>query len=169
MDKFPYYKHTTYTLIYLYFLQRDELCSHILVVQLWLSWKESALIAGDTGDGSGSPGGGYGNPVQYSCLENPMDQGSWQATVHEVTRNQTQLQQLNTHIHSFVLTYKRLIFLHCSKNRIWEVGCVCVFSSVQFSCSVVSDSLQPHELQHSRPPCPSPTPGVHPNPCLLSL
>ena len=40
--------------------------------------------------------------------------------------------------------------------------------SVQFSRSVVSDSLQPHELQHTRPPCPSPTPGVHPNPCPLS-
>ena len=37
------------------------------------------------------------------------------------------------------------------------------FSSVQFSCSVMSDSLQPHELQHTRPPCPSPTPGVHSN------
>ena len=37
------------------------------------------------------------------------------------------------------------------------------FSSVQFSCSVVSDSLRPHESQHARPPCPSPTPGVHPN------
>ena len=35
------------------------------------------------------------------------------------------------------------------------------FSSVQFSCSVVSNSLQPHESQHARPPCPSPTPGVH--------
>ena len=35
------------------------------------------------------------------------------------------------------------------------------FSSVQFSHTVVSDSLQPHELQHARPPCPSPTPGVH--------
>ena len=40
-----------------------------------------------------------------------------------------------------------------------------IFSSVQFNCSVVSDYLQPHELQHARPPCPSPTPGVHPNPC----
>ena len=40
--------------------------------------------------------------------------------------------------------------------------------SVQFSPSVMSDSLQPHELQHARPPCPSPTPGVHPNPCPLS-
>ena len=36
-------------------------------------------------------------------------------------------------------------------------------SSVQFSHSVVSNSLQPHELQHARPPCPSPTPGVHSN------
>ena len=42
------------------------------------------------------------------------------------------------------------------------------FSSVQLSCSVVSDSLWPHELQHTRPPCPSPTPGVHPNSCPLS-
>ena len=42
------------------------------------------------------------------------------------------------------------------------------FSSVQFSCSVMSDSLPPHEPQHTRPPCPSPTPGVHPNPCPLS-
>ena len=42
------------------------------------------------------------------------------------------------------------------------------FSSVQFSRSVVSDSLLPHELQHARPPCPSPTPGVYPNSCPLS-
>ena len=38
-----------------------------------------------------------------------------------------------------------------------------LFSSVQFSHSVVSDSLQPHESQHARPPCPSPAPGVHSN------
>ena len=38
-------------------------------------------------------------------------------------------------------------------------------SSVQFSHSVVSDSLRPHELQHARPPCPSPTPGVHSDSC----
>ena len=41
------------------------------------------------------------------------------------------------------------------------------FSSVQFSHSVVSDSLRPHEPHHARPPCPSPTPRVHPNPCPL--
>ena len=48
-----------------------------------------------------------------------------------------------------------------------EVGIV-GFSSVQFSRSVMSDSLQPHEPQHARPPCPLPTPRVHPNPCPSS-
>ena len=42
------------------------------------------------------------------------------------------------------------------------------YNSVQFSSSVVSDSLRPHEPQHARPPCPSPTSRVHPNPCSLS-
>ena len=39
---------------------------------------------------------------------------------------------------------------------------------IQFSCSVVSDSLRPRGLQHARPPCPSPTPGVYPNSCPMS-
>ena len=43
-----------------------------------------------------------------------------------------------------------------------------IFTSVQFSCSVVSDSLWPHGPQHDKPPCPSPTPGVYPNSCPLS-
>ena len=57
-------------------------------------------------------------------------------------------------------------------------GCVCMCvlktkkayntNSVQFSHSVMSDSLQPHELQHTRPPCSSPNPGVHSNSCLSS-
>ena len=42
------------------------------------------------------------------------------------------------------------------------------FSSVHFSCSVVSDSLWPHELQHARPPCPSPTPRIHADSCPSS-
>ena len=42
--------------------------------------------------GSGrSPGGGHGNPVQYSCLENPVDRGVWQVIVHSVAQSQTQL------------------------------------------------------------------------------
>ena len=42
------------------------------------------------------------------------------------------------------------------------------YNDVQFSCSVMSYSLRPRELQHTRRPCPSPTPGVHPNSCLSS-
>ena len=56
--------------------------------------KESACNAGDLGSipGSGrSPGGGNGNPLQYSCLENSMDRGSWQATVHGITKSLTWL------------------------------------------------------------------------------
>ena len=49
-----------------------------------------------------------------------------------------------------------------------EVWIFILFSSVQFSCSVVSDSLRPRESQHARPPCPSPTPGVHSDSCPSS-
>ena len=55
--------------------------------------KESACNAGDTG-AAGSiswsgrcPGGGHGNPLQYSCLENPIDRGAWQATIQRVTKS----------------------------------------------------------------------------------
>ena len=47
--------------------------------------------------GSGrSPGGGHGNSLQYSWLENPMDRGAWQATIHMVTKSRTQLSNLVT-------------------------------------------------------------------------
>ena len=54
--------------------------------------KESACYAGDLGSipGLGKfPGEGNGNPLQHSCLENPMGRGVWQATVHEVAKSQT--------------------------------------------------------------------------------
>ena len=44
----------------------------------------------------------------------------------------------------------------------------CIFIFINFSCSVMSDSLQPHESQHARPPCPSPTPKVHSDSCPSS-
>ena len=56
--------------------------------------KESACNAGDLGliPGPGrSPGGGNGDPLQYSCLENSMDRGTWQAAVHRVAKSWTQL------------------------------------------------------------------------------
>ena len=43
-----------------------------------------------------SPGEGNGNPLQYSCLENSMDRGAWQATAHRVTQTWTQLKRFNT-------------------------------------------------------------------------
>ena len=58
---------------------------------------------------------------------------------------------------------------YCEWNKPYqETGIVPQFSSVQFSRSAVSDSLRPHKLQHARPPCPSPTPGVYSNPCPSS-
>ena len=59
-----------------------------------LSGKESACSAGDAGSvpGSGiSPGEGNGYPLQYSCLENPMDRGAWLTTVHGVAKSWTRL------------------------------------------------------------------------------
>ena len=59
--------------------------------------KESACNAGDTRDMGLIPrsgrfrGGGNGSPLQYSCLENPMDRGAWRATVHGAVQSQTQL------------------------------------------------------------------------------
>ena len=60
----------------------------------WLSGKVSACNAGDLGSipGSGrSPGEGNGNPLQYSCLENPMDGAAWWAAVHGVAKSWTRL------------------------------------------------------------------------------
>ena len=58
--------------------------------------------------------------------------------------------------------------LNIKRETLFFRAVLVLFSSVQFSCSVVSNSLRPHEPQHARPPCPSPTPGVYPNSCPLS-
>ena len=59
----------------------------------WLSVKDSACNAGATGDVGSTPGSGRshgegnGKPLQYSCLENPMDRGAWWATVHRLAKS----------------------------------------------------------------------------------
>ena len=61
----------------------------------------------DTGsipDSGRSPGGGRGNPFWYSCLKNPMDRGTGQATVHGVTQSQTRLKRLSTQAYSIFNT-----------------------------------------------------------------
>ena len=69
---------------------------------LWLGIKDTVCSAGDTGEtgfipGSGRfPGRGHGTPLQYSCLENPMDRGAWQPRVHELTKGQSRVKRLIT-------------------------------------------------------------------------
>ena len=74
--------------------------------------KASTCNAGDQGSIPGlgrSPGEGNGNPLQYSCLENPMDRGAWRATVHGVARSRTWLSDFtHTHTHTPPLSYPDL-------------------------------------------------------------
>ena len=177
----------------------------VSVVRIHLQCRSPA----DTGwiPGSGrSPGEGNGNPFQYSCLENPMDRGTWCATVHGVTEIWTWLSMwwtdgcpsqalwfmlhkftlvsaftiiksfihflknlaLNMNISSYVGVFPNLPYSACGHDRTVMDYVHAQFSSVQVSHSVVSDYLRPHESQHARPPCPSPTPGVHTDSCPSS-
>ena len=71
------------------------------------------------------------------------------------------------HFSMYYFFISLLLYLHSSSSfRYSYLNFIDV--SLQFSHSVMSNSLRPHEPQHARPPCPSPTPGVHPNPCPLS-
>ena len=75
--------------------------------------KASACDAEDPGsipESGRSPGEGNGNPLQYSCLENPMDEGAWWATVHGITKSQTQLSDF-TSLH--FITYEACNQCHC--------------------------------------------------------
>ena len=162
--------------------------------------------------------GGNGNPLQYSCLENPRDRGPWRTTVQGVAKSQTRLSTEHAGTHactqegpragkvasacsgpvnlpttpipgSWELLGESPPTLFCivgvTKTQALGVGgegaspsqkpprkafcrlqtfspLIGTVSSVQF------DSLQPHGLQHAKPPCPSPTPGVYSNSCPLS-
>ena len=105
---------------------------------------------------------GNGNPLQYSCLENPRDGGAWWAAVYGVAQIRTRLKRLSSSSSS--ICNKAVKSQHSTSAEMVTLGP----SSVQFSHSVLSDSLRPHESQHTRPPCPSPTPRVHPNSCPSS-
>ena len=114
-----------------------------------------------------------------------MDREAWHAAVHGVAKSRTQLSdwtELNpcditdsSHFSARV-QFEINFWLVILSWKVWElylntetvleywrqlVYLVDMLSSVQFSHSIVSDSLRPHESQHTRPPCPSPTPGVH--------
>ena len=81
--------------------------------------KVSAYNAEETRDmslipGSGRSPGEHGNPLQYSCLENPMDRGAWRATVRGITKSWTGLKQLNSHT-GHLLKYFMIEMLYHSK------------------------------------------------------
>ena len=83
-----------------------KMCIYIYIyiyrIPRWLS--EFRIHLGSIPGWKRSPGGGHGNPLQYSCLEHPMDRGDWQTTVHRVTKSQTQLKRLSMHscIHIYI-------------------------------------------------------------------
>ena len=70
------------------------LCLKYGAFQVALVVKNLSASAGDVGsipESGRTPGGGHGNPLQYPCLEDPIDRGAWWVTVHRATKNQTQL------------------------------------------------------------------------------
>ena len=112
------------------------------------------------------------NPIDCSPLDSAVH-GLLQAKIVEWVaisssrgsswpRDQTHVSCTGRHILYHWATWKSSHYAY-KYGRILFMICIS-----HFSCSVVSDSLLPHEPQHARPPCPSPTPGVHPNPCPLS-
>ena len=97
--------------------------------------------------------------VSQSCLTlcNPTDCSLSGSSVHGISQPRI--------LGWVAISYSRRYSQPKDQNL---VSCVSWTDSVQSSCSVVSDSLRPHESQYARPPCPSPTPGVYSNPCPLS-
>ena len=92
---FPMRQFTFIKLQFLFCVCRKNLIHKVCPIAMYHSdHKESACNAGDPGPIPWSgrfPGGGNGSPLQYSCLENPMDRGAWQATVHGFTKSKTRL------------------------------------------------------------------------------
>ena len=114
--------------------------TYIWASQVALVVKNPPANAGDVRDaclipGLGrSPGGGNSIPLQYSCLENPMDRGSWRTTVHRVAKIWTWLKQLNTYayIHTYIhiCTYPMTQQLQSSAfipNK-WKLCCCCLLA-----------------------------------------
>ena len=94
------------------------LASHVVLLV-----KNLSANAGDIRDTGLNPrlrrslGGGHGNTVQYSCLENPMDRGSWQATILKVTKNRTQLKRFTMHAYN---NLSFIVYSYHFDNSSWD-------------------------------------------------
>ena len=78
--------------------------------------KDLPANAGVLRDAGLIPGGGHGNPLWYSCLENPMDRGAWRDTIHRVAKSQTQLKRLSTHAYNVRIVFSRYSHTHRMKQ-----------------------------------------------------
>ena len=129
--------------------------------------KESACHAGDLGSiprSGRSSGEGKGTPLQYSCLENPMDRGAWQATVHGVGKSRTRLSNKHTHRHHLFLIILKTLKRRCLIPPLLPA------SSRPFRTTKCSNQkatgTDPEPTLHSSSRCPAkesrPWPGPHP-------
>ena len=136
---------------HLYFSLKSKLGHGIQGLPQWLSSQESACNARDAGDRGSIPGsgryagGGYGIPLQYSFLENPMDRGAWQATVYRGTMSWTRPKWLSMHtcIASEPLQVNLLRFkIHTHTHTHTRIWLAKMF--VQFLCNILWKN--PHKL-----------------------
>ena len=127
------------------------------------------------------------NPLQYSCLKDPMDREAWRATVHRVAKSQTRRKQLSTHTQCkmwiqlifspngesvvqasliilhltlHVISYKSVFHRYMYLSFDMYMNCTCInFCSICYVASVVFDSVWPHRWQPTRLPRPWDSPG----------
>ena len=117
--------------------------------------EDSACSGGDLGSISGSgrsPGEGNGNPLHYSCLENPMDRGTWWVTVHQVAKSHTLLNDIHTHTHSTIGTSPTLPSL-CESHKNFKHQKAKSVPTRAAKRGVHSGSIPPREWSSQVPGC----------------
>ena len=123
--------------------------------------KASASNAGNPGSIPGlgrSPGEGNGNPLQYSCLENPMDGGAWQATVHGVAKTGTWLNDLTSLdfniINLFTFNFQKHPFSPPGLNNLHNILCIYCLNLLNSKWTLVFRVSEHHNsLKHRPSPC----------------
>ena len=123
--------------------------SHLSPFEWWLGRFKASAYNGDLGSIPGSgrpPGEGNGNPLQYPCLENPMDGGSWSATVHGVAKSQTGLRDftftftlhLNTGFQPLLIAWRHLF----TEHPLYSASPIFLCSEVTYDFSIAKSSGQ---------------------------
>ena len=114
-----------YVCMYLYTHTHTHIYTHIHGLPRWCYWLRTHLPVQKTYKRLGSvpgsgrfPGGRHGNLLQYSCLENLMERGAWQAFVHGITKNQTWLKHVYTPTHIYMQMYVCMyVYMYVSSRR----------------------------------------------------